>query len=113
MAVFISNKNIFRSYTINGELINEIEEVEESTKIYSPIIYKNLNFHEFLIYGTNNGHIKIRAFPKMNLINSIKIDDCEIKTLVLSNDNKYCYAWGKGDTLSIISDNIISDFQEL
>ena len=114
VAVFISNKNIFRSYTINGELINEIEEVEESTKIYSPIIYKNLNFHDFLIYGTNNGYIKIRAFPKMNLINSIKIyDDCEIKTLVLSNDNKYCYAWGKGDTLSIISDNIISDFQEL
>ena len=114
IVIFISNKNIFRSYTINGELINEIEEEEDSTKIFSPIIYKNLNFHEFLIYGTNNGYVKIRAFPKMNLINSIKIyDDCEIKTLVLSNDNKFCYTWGKGDTLSIISDNIISDFQEL
>ena len=114
VVVYISNKNIFRTYTINGELINEIEEVEDSSKIYSPIIYKNLNFHEFLIYGTNNGYVKIRAFPKMNLINSIKIsDDCEIKTLVLSNDNKFCYAWGKGDTLFIISDNIISDFQEL
>ena len=50
----------------------------------------------------------------MNLINKIKFhEECEIKTLALANDKKYCYAWGQGDILSVISDNIIADFQEL
>ena len=114
IVVFIEEINSFRTYTINGEFINEIEEEDDSSKIYSPIVYKNINFHEFLIYGTNNGYIKIRAFPKMNLINKIKFhEECEIKTLALTNDKKYCYAWGQGDILSVISDNIIADFQEL
>ena len=113
IVVYICQTKKFRSYSINGNLINEIEETEDTSKIYSPIIYKNLNFHEFLIYGTNNGYIKLRAFPKMNLLHSKKVcDDC-IKTLTLSNDKKYCYAWGQGDILNIISDNIISEFQEI
>ena len=115
IVVFIQEANIFRTYTINGKFINETEETDNSSKIYSPIIYKNIiNFHEFLIYGTNNGYIKIRAFPKMNLINKIKFyEDCEIKSLALSNDKKYCYSWAQGNILSVISDNIIADFQEL
>ena len=113
IVVYICQKRVFRSYSINGNFINEIEETEDSSKIFSPIIYKNLNFNEFLIYGTNNGYIKLRDFPKMNLLHSIKVcDDC-IKTLTLSNDKKYCYAWGQGDILNIISDNIISEFQEI
>ena len=115
IVIYISSKNIFRSYTINGEFINEIDEKEKSSKILSPIIYKNLSFNEILIYGTNNGYIKIRAFPKMNLIHSIKIykEDCEIRALEISNDKRYCYSWGKEDRLAFISDNIISDFQEI
>ena len=115
IVIYISSKKIFRSYTINGEFINEIEEKDNSSKILSPIIYKNLSFNEFLIYGTNNGYIKIKAFPKMNLIHSIKIykEDCDIKALEISNDKRYCYSWGKEDRLAFISDNIISDFQEI
>ena len=114
IAIFISKRRIFRTYTINGELINEEEETEKSSKINSPIIYKNLYFQEFLVYGTNDGYIKIRAFPKMNLINSIKIyENNEIKEVALSNDKKYCYSWGKGDILNLISKNEYSDFEDL
>ena len=113
VAFFIPHIKIFRSYTINGGFINEIKEVDDSSNIFSPIIYKNLNFHEFLLYGTNNGYIKLRSFPKMDLIHNLKIDNYEIKTLTISNDKKYCYAWCKEDKLSVISDNIISDFLEI
>jgi WD40 repeat protein len=114
IAIFISKRRIFRSYTINGEFINEIEETEKSSKINSPIIYKNLYFQEFLVYGTNDGYIKIRAFPKMNLINSIKIyENNEIKELAFSKDKRYCYCWGKGDILNLISNNEYSEFEEL
>ena len=114
IAAFISKRRIFRTYTINGELINEIEETENSSKINSPIIYKNLNFQEFLVYGTNDGYIKIRAFPKMNLINSIKLyENSEIKALAFSNDKRYFYSWGKGDILNLISNNKYSEFEEL
>ena len=102
IVIFISSKKVFRTYTINGELINEIEE-KEFSKIYSPIVYKNMNFFEYLIYGTNNGLIQIRSFPKMELINSfILSDNTEIKTLSLSNDKRFCYTWEGGDNLSII-----------
>ena len=110
----MKGKRIFRAYTINGEVLNELEETQDSSRIYSSIIYNNLNFHEFLIYGTDNGYVKIRSFPKMELINSIKIrENNKIITLTLSNDKRNCYAWGNGDLLAIINDNIISDFQEI
>ena len=114
IAIFISKRRIFRTYTINGELINEIKETEKSSKINSPVIYKNLNFQEFLVYGTNDGYIKIRDFPKMNLINMIKIyENNEIKALTFSKDKRYCYCWGKGDILNLISNNEYSEFEEL
>ena len=113
VVIFILNKKIFKTFTINGELINEIKETEGSSKIYSSIIYKNMNFNDFLIYGTNNGCVKIRSFPNMELINCIKISDSDIKTLALSNDKRICYTWEGGENLSIINDNIISGFQEI
>jgi WD40 repeat protein len=106
IAIFISNKRVFRSYSINGELIKEVEEKEVS-KINSPIVFKNMNFFDYLIYGTNKGYIQIRSFPKMELINSIVVNDtCNITTLSLSNDKKFCYTWEGSDNLSIIYNNI-------
>jgi WD40 repeat protein len=106
IAIFISNKRVFRSYSINGELIKEFEEKEVS-KINSPIVFKNMNFFDYLIYGTNKGYIQIRSFPKMELINSIVVNDtCNITTLSLSNDKKFCYTWEGSDNLSIIYNNI-------
>ena len=82
--IYISEKLLFKTFSINGELIYN-EKEEESTGIKCPIIFKNLQFNDFLIYGTENGFIKIRSFPDMKLINSIKpSEDQEIKALELS-----------------------------
>ena len=105
IVVYILPLKIFKSFTINGSFINEINEEDKSNKIYSPIIFKNLNFEEFLIYGTDNGYIKIRKFPEMNLINKILVKENKIiRTIEISQDRKYCYAWYEGNKIILIKE---------
>ena len=113
VTVYISQKRIFRTYTINGEFVSEEKEKEEQgTIIKSPIIFKNLYFQDFLIYGTDKGYVKIRAFPKMNIIGSIHVSlGNSIETLEISKDKRYCYAWSKGNEINIIKDSTVSSIQ--
>lgn len=69
---FYELKKLFRIFSINGGYISEVGESEDTTKLNDPTIFKNLDFQEFLIYGTDDGYIKIRSFPDMNLIEMIK-----------------------------------------
>ena len=112
--IFISSKKMFVSYTINGGFINNIKDTKNTEKITCYKKFKSINFEEFLIYGTNDGFVKIRAFPKMYLINYINIyDNYPVKVMELSEDKKCCYVWGRGDEIVIVVDNIISDFQKI
>ena len=112
--IFISSKAMFVSYTINGGFINNIKETKNTNKITCYKKFKNFNFEEFLIYGTNDGFVKIRSFPKMDLLNYINIyDNYPIKVMELSEDKKCCYVWGRGDEIIVVVDNIISDFQKI
>ena len=111
VTVYISKKRLFRTYTINGEFVGEEKEDDENDSqfIKSPIIFKNLNFQDFLIYGTDKGCVTIRAFPKMNQIgNTINISDSSIETLEISKDKRYCYAWSKENEINIIKDVNVS-----
>ena len=102
--IFISEKHLFKTFSINGELIYN-EEEEESSGIKCPIIFKNLQFNDFFLFVTENGFIKIRSFPDMKLINSIKpFEDQEIKALELSHDKRFCYAWSNRDKIVVIKD---------
>ena len=105
IALYISSKKLFKTYTINGELISEINETGNSSKIKSPIIYKNNNFQDILIYGTNDGFIKIRKFPEMTLINSVEVfPEEEINTICLSQDKKNCYVWSSENIIAILKE---------
>ena len=105
---------MFVSYTINGGFINNIKDTKNTEKITCYKKFKSINFEEFLIYGTNDGFVKIRAFPKMYLINYINIyDNYPVKVMELSEDKKCCYVWGRGDEIVIVVDNIISDFHKI
>ena len=109
ITLYLSSKKIFKSFTINGEFICEIEESDNSSKIKSPIIYKNNNFQDILIYGTNNGFIKIRKFPEMALINSIEVfPGEEINAICLSPDKKYCFVWSTGNMIAVLKDSDIN-----
>ena len=106
--IFISSKQLFFIYNINGKYIGEVEESEDTKKLNSPIIFKNLEFQEFLIYGTDDGYIKIRSFPNMQMVNMIKpFEGQEIKTLELSFDKRYCFAWSYSNKIVIIKDSSV------
>ena len=107
---FISLLKKFKSYTINGEFITENLECDNTTKIICPKVYTNNNFQDILIYGTDDGFVKLRKFPEMEIINKIQVTKGErIQTLELSFDHKYCFAWSKGNIIYIIKDSNISN----
>ena len=88
------------------------EDEHGSQFIKSPIVFKNLNFQDFLIYGTDKGYVKIRSFPKMDIIGNINVSPGNsIETLEISKDKRYCYAWSKGNEIYIIKDTTVSSIQ--
>ena len=108
VTIYISEKRIFRTYTINGEFVGEEKEEDDqgSQFIKSPKIIQDLYFQEYLIYGTDKGYVKIRAFPKMNIIRKIMVGNPgnSIETLEISKDKRFCYVWSKGNKINIIKD---------
>ena len=109
LITFISIKQLFTIYNINGKYIGEVEESEDTKRLNSPIIFKNLEFQDFLIYGTDDGYIKIRSFPNMQIINMIKpFEGQEIKTLEISHDKRYCFAWSYGNKIVIVKDSTVA-----
>ena len=106
LAIYILSKRIFKSYSINGEFISQVEEDNDAGNIKNPLMFQNLNFHDFLIYGTDDGYVKIRSFPGMKLISSIKpFEGQEIRALELSPDNRFCYIWSHKDKIAVIKDS--------
>ena len=109
ITLYISSKNIFQSFTINGQFICEVNETDSSSKIKSSIVYTNNNFQDILIYGTNDGLVKIRKFPEMTLLHSIEVfPGEEINTISLSPDKKYCFVWGSGNVIAVLKDSDIN-----
>ena len=105
IVLYIKSKSLFMSFTINGELICEINESEDNSIIKSSLIYTNNHFQDILIYGTNKGFIKIRKFPEMTLINSIEVfPNKEINSICLSHDKKYCFACSSDNIIAVIKE---------
>ena len=113
ICIYINSRRIFKSYTINGQFIGINKENNNSNEIKCYSIFHDLSFCDYIIYGTDDGFIKIRSFPNMNLINYIQIYDSEIVCLELSLDKRYCYAWSKGGDISVIRDISVNDPSEV
>ena len=105
VTVFISSLKLFKTYSINGVQLFENNETGNSTQLKCSKIIHDLNFQEFLIYGTNDGFIKIRKFPDMSLINTIDfLEGKPIETFALSQDQRFCYTYGGGDNIIVAFD---------
>ena len=105
ITVYISKKRLFKTFTINGHFIQDIKEEEGLNSIKSPIVFESFDYQDYLIYGTNIGVIKIRKFPEMELVNSIKPFNNEksIECICLSLDQKYFFAYSSSNEIAVIS----------
>ena len=104
ITVYISKKRLFKTFTINGHFIQDIKE-EGVNSIKSPIVFESFDYQDYLIYGTNIGVIKIRKFPEMELVNSVKPFNNEksIECICLSLDQKYFFAYSSSNEIAVIS----------
>ena len=109
IVIYSSDAKIFKSYTINGLNINEQGEEDYSENIKCFCIYNNIECQDFLIYGTDDGLVKIRKFPEMTIVNNINpFDGVPIETLTVSKDKRYCYVWGRDNQIGVIKDNTLN-----
>lgn len=89
--VFYSEEMLsFFCYSINGLFLCK---EEENDGVISPVTINDKSFCDFLVYGTNNGNIVIRAFPNMDFTGLIHVSDFPIKCLDVSEDRTHIYAW--------------------
>ena len=105
ITVFISKKRLFKIFTINGHFMQDLEEDKEVNSIKNPFVFTSFDFQDYLIYGTNNGLVKIRRFPEMELVNQANPfnNNKSIECLCLSLDNRYCFAWSSSNEIAVIS----------
>ena len=114
ICTFFNSNKVFRSYTINGNFICEHQETDSTNQIMCYKIFKDLSFCDYIIYGTDDGLVKIRSFPHMDLINYFNpFDGNEIVCLEISFDKRYCYAWSKGGEIAVIKDVNVNDPNEV
>ena len=79
----------------------QVQETDNTSYITSYKVINDLNFQEYLVYGTNNGFIKIRKFPELNLINSVEfLDGNPIETFDISFDHRFCYVYNGKENFS-------------
>ena len=106
ISVFISSKKLFKTYSINGVPLYENSEIDNSSYITSSRVISDLNFQEYLIYGTNNGFIKIRKFPELNLINYVEfLEGQPIDAFDISFDHRFCYTYSGGENIALFCEH--------
>ena len=110
--IHCQNNNCFYTYSLIGKLI--CKEKENESEIFSPLIIKESNFGEILMYGNDKGEIRMRYLPSLKLFLNKEIDetDMNIDCLEVSQNGRYCTVWNNENNLfyvlydpSLLSEN--------
>jgi WD40 repeat protein len=105
-AIYISKKKIFKTFTINGHYMEDIKEDENTENIKCGTVFTSFNYQDYLIYGTNDGFIKLRKFPELDLIHKINpFKGKSIECLCLSKDSRFIFCWSDSNEIAVISNN--------
>ena len=91
------------SYSINGKYLTQ---KKEEYSLLNPIIIKDLNSYEYLVYiSKNNNSIVIRDLPFLNIYNIIN-DMEKISSICVSDDIKLLYAISnEKDEIYVVKDD--------
>ena len=106
-AIYISKKKLFKIFTINGHDIGEMKEDSDTESIKCGFVLTSFDFQDYLIYGTNDGFVKIRRFPELNLIHKINPfnNGKSIESLCISKDSRFIFCWSDSNEIGVISNN--------
>ena len=107
ISIYIAKKKVFKTFTINGNSINEIKEEENTEYIKSGIVFTSFDYQDYLIYGTSDGFIKLRKFPELDLIQQMNPfnNGKSIESLCLSKDSRFIFCWSDSNEIAVISNN--------
>ena len=107
ITIYISKKKLFKTFTINGHFMQDLKEEEGVNSIKNPLVFTSFDYQDYLIYGTDNGLVRIRKFPEMDLVNSANPfnNGKSIECICLSLDQKYCFAWSSSNEIAVISNS--------
>ena len=105
ITVYISKKKLFKTFTINGHFMQDLKEEEGVNCIKSPLVFTSFDYQDYLIYGTDNGLVRVRKFPEMDLVNSANPfnNGKSVECICLSLDQKYCFAWSSSNEIAVMS----------
>ena len=117
--VYSSHNFSFYTYSLIGQLINKV--VENETYIYSPIILKESNFGEILIYGNDKGQINMRYLPSLDLFLNRNINTNEeydyisLDLIDISHNGWYLIGWNNDNSIfsAMYDSSHISEKEEL
>ena len=107
ITIYISKKRIFKIFTINGSWIGDIEENKNIESIKCGIIFTSYDYQDYLIYCTNNGFIKIRKLPELDLIQEINPLNKSIECLCVSKDSRLIFCWSDSNKIVVVSNNFV------
>ena len=104
----------FYTYSLIGEFI--FKENDES-EIFSPLIIKESNFGEILMYGNEKGELKMRYLPSLKLFlnKEIDINYMNIDCLEVSQNGRYCTVWNNENNIFYVlyDPSLISESEQL
>lgn len=91
------------SYSINGQFLESIK--EEASHILCPLVAKDINTTECLIYGNENGEVLIRELPFLSIRKRFTVSlHSPVLSLLLTEDKRYLLC-GCGDgEISVLTD---------
>ena len=118
--IHCKNNFCFYTFSLIGKLI--FKSYENNSEILSPLIIRESNFGEVLIYANDIGKICMRFLPSLNLFLNQEINDEQIyqnhlnfDLIEVSQNGNYCIAWNNEYNKFYIfyDQSLISENEEL
>jgi len=91
------------SYSINGKALEQI--TTSSNHVTSPMVIKDANSIEHLVYGTEKGELFLRKLPFLEYVRKWDVAlNCPVLTTLVSKDKKYMFCGCSDGEFSVLTD---------
>jgi len=101
--LFSAKTNVLYAFSVNGELIHKAH--ERASFVISPLVVRDLNQTEYLVYGTEIGEVVIRAVGTFAVVKRVTVvNGIPILTLLTTQDLRFLLAGCADGELTVLTD---------